>query len=194
MPNPPIAAFYVTAMIGGIASRSTTAATSFVSEMVPGEDRPNAVCSTARVTIAHHRTRARRGLLTVGYGWCFTVDWRRTSRDRGALDDAPVGLLRLAHSDDKSKGTVRTAIRYIAATPSLRISFVMLMVIGLLGYSFTVEPPSRRTLVARRRHRVHLPLHHLQRRCVGERARRSRTGSSSTCAMCSSARAFGIAP
>ena len=80
--------------------------------------------------------------MTVGYGWCFTVDAASYLFVIVALwMMRPSELLRLPHSDDKSKGTVRTAIRYIAATPSLRISFVMLMVIGTLGYNLTVELP-----------------------------------------------------
>jgi hypothetical protein len=44
-------------------------------------------------------------------------------------------------SPDKAKGAVRTAVRYIARTPSLRIAFIMLMVIGTLGYNLNVELP-----------------------------------------------------
>ncbi len=146
MPNPPIAAFYVTAMIGGVAlAFDNPLRRSFVSEMVPGEDRPNAVALySAIVNASRIIGPALAGVLvvTVGYGWCFTVDAASYLFVIVALwMMRPSELLRLAHSDDKSKGTVRTAIRYIAATPSLRISFVMLMVIGTLGYNLTVELP-----------------------------------------------------
>ena len=81
-------------------------------------------------------------VVTVGYGWCFTVDAASYVFVIVALwMMRPSELLRLEHSAEKAKGTVRTAVRYIAATPSLRIAFVMLMVIGTLGYNLNVELP-----------------------------------------------------
>lgn len=49
-------------------------------------------------------------------------------------------LLKPLHSE-RQKGAVRAAIRYILATPSLRIAFVILIIIGTLGYNFNVELP-----------------------------------------------------
>jgi hypothetical protein len=52
----------------------------------------------------------------------------------------PSELVKVPHLEH-AKGSVRTAVRYIVDMPSLRIAFVMLMVIGTLGYNLNVELP-----------------------------------------------------
>ena len=78
MPNPPIAAFYMIAAFGGIAVVfDNPLRRSFVTEMVPKEDRPNAVALySAIVNASRIFGPALAGVLvvTVGYGWCFAVD------------------------------------------------------------------------------------------------------------------------
>jgi hypothetical protein len=81
-------------------------------------------------------------VVTVGYGWCFTVDAASYVFVIIALWMMhPAELLRVSVPTEKAKGAVRAAVRYIAQTPSLRIAFVMLMVIGTLGYNLNVELP-----------------------------------------------------
>src|SRR6478609_5476014 len=109
MPHPPIAGFYVIAVVGGVAlAFDNPLRRSFVTEMVPGEDRPNAVALySAIVNASRIIGPALAGVLvvTVGYGWCFTVDAASYLFVIVALwMMRPSELLRLAHSDDKSKG------------------------------------------------------------------------------------------
>lgn len=145
MPNPPLAAFYMTAAAGGVAlAFDNPLRRSFVTEMVPAVDRPNAIALySAIVNASRIFGPALAGLLvvTVGYGWCFALDTGSYVFVIGALwMMRPAELLRVP-VPAKANGAVRTAIRYIAATPSLRIAFVMLMVVGTLGYNLNVELP-----------------------------------------------------
>jgi MFS family permease len=146
MPNPPLPALYVTAMAGGVAlAFDNPLRRSFVTEMVPGEDRPNAVALySAIVNASRIIGPALAGVLvvTVGYGWCFAVDAASYVFVLVALwMMRPDELVRFAKPPEKVKGAVRSAVRYIAQTPSLRIAFVMLIVVGTLGYNLNVELP-----------------------------------------------------
>jgi MFS family permease len=146
MPNPPLGAIYVVAMTGGIAlAFDNPLRRSFVTEMVPGEDRPNAVALySAIVNASRVFGPALAGVLvvTVGYGWCFTADAASYVFVLTALwMMRPAELLRVHRSTEKSESGVRAALRYIAQTPSLRIAFIMLIVVGTLGYNLNVELP-----------------------------------------------------
>jgi len=145
MPNPPLAALYATAMAGGIAlAFDNPLRRSFVTEMVPRTDRPNAVALySAIVNASRIFGPALAGVLvvTVGYGWCFTVDAASYVFVLLALWMMRPDELHRVIAPEKAKGAVRSAVRYIVAMPSLRIAFVMLMVVGTLGYNLNVELP-----------------------------------------------------
>jgi MFS family permease len=145
MPNPSLAGFYVIAAVGGVAlAFDNPLRRSFVSEMVPADDRPNAVALySAIVNASRIFGPALAGVLvvTVGYGWCFAADAASYVFVLAALWlMRPAELLRSA-KPAQVKGAVRSGVRYIARTPSLRIAFVMLMVVGTLGYNLNVELP-----------------------------------------------------
>lgn len=77
MPNPP-PAFYMLAIIGGILlSFDNPLRRSFVPEMVRQDDIANAVVLNS-IVINTSRifgpTLAGLLIVTVGYGWCFTID------------------------------------------------------------------------------------------------------------------------
>ena len=78
MPHAPLGAFYVTAAVGGcLLAFDNPVRRTFVNEMVPVEDVPNAVTLySAMVNISRIVGPAIAGVLivTVGYGWCFTID------------------------------------------------------------------------------------------------------------------------
>jgi MFS family permease len=145
MPNPPLGALYATAAVGGIAlAFDNPLRRSFVTEMVPGEDRPNAVALySAIVNASRIFGPALAGVLvvSVGYGWCFAVDAASYLFVLAALWMMRPSELLKVPPQEKAKGAVRTAIRYIADTPSLRIAFVMLMVVGTLSYNLNVTLP-----------------------------------------------------
>ena len=145
MHHPPLAALYVTAAAGGtLLAFDNPLRRSFVTEMVPAEDRPNAVVLYSLiVNVARIFGPALAGVLavTVGYGWCFSVDAASYLVVLGALwMMRPVELRRLAPRP-RAKGDIRAGLRYVAGNPNLWVSFVMLGAVGMLAYNFTVTLP-----------------------------------------------------
>lgn len=145
MPHPPLGGLYALAVGGGILlAFDNPLRRSFVTEMVPAEDRPNAVVLySVIVNVARIFGPALAGLLvvTVGYGWCFTVD---AGSYLAVL--ACIALMRTVelHRPPRRPRTtreVRAGLRYVLSLPSLWISFIMLAVIQMLAYNFTVTLP-----------------------------------------------------
>ncbi len=145
MHHPPLAAFYVTAMAGGVLlAFDNPLRRSFVTEMVPAEDVPNAVVLYSMiVNISRIFGPALAGLLvvTVGFGWCFTVDAVSYLVVLLALWMMRPSELRRTPIPPRTKGQIRAGIRYVADTPNLRIPFIMLGIVGVLGYNFNVTLP-----------------------------------------------------
>jgi MFS family permease len=145
MHHPPLAALYVTAAAGGtLLAFDNPLRRSFVTEMVPAEDRPNAVVLYSLiVNVARIFGPALAGVLavTVGYGWCFSVDAASYLVVLAALwMMRPAELRRLAPRP-RAKGDIRAGLRYVADNPNLWVSFVMLGAVGMLAYNFTVTLP-----------------------------------------------------
>jgi MFS family permease len=145
MHHPPILGLYALAILGGFfLAFDNPIRRSFVSEMVPREQIPNAVVLYSLVVnISRIFGPALAGVLivTAGYGWCFTLD---------ALSYLVVifCIIRMRPSElfsqpiaAKTKGAVRDGIRYVKDTPLLWISFIMLAMIGVFSYNFTVTLP-----------------------------------------------------
>ncbi len=145
MPHPPLPALYITATAGGVLlAFDNPLRRSFVTEMVTPEDRPNAVALySAIVNTSRIFGPALAGLLvvTVGFGWCFTVDAISYIFVIAALwMMRPADLFRVA-IPERTKGAVRAGMRYVWHHRNLRVAFVTLAVIGTLGYNLTVELP-----------------------------------------------------
>ena len=145
MPHPPLGALYAIAAAGGVMlAFDNPLRRSFVTEMVPREDRPNGVALySAIVNTSRIFGPALAGLLvvTVGYGWCFTIDAASYIFVLVALwMMRPAELFRTV-IPERAKGAVRAGLRYVARMPHLRISFITLAVIGTLGYNLNVELP-----------------------------------------------------
>jgi len=145
LPHPPLAGLYGLAAFGGmLLSLDNPLRRSFVSEMVPPADLPNAVVLYSTiVNLSRIFGPSLAGLLvvTLGFGWCFTVD---------ALSYVAVILcLLLMHPEDLHRqapdqgrsGGVRDGVRYAWSVPTLRVAFAMLAAITMLGYNFTVTLP-----------------------------------------------------
>ena len=143
--NPPVIAFYIVATVGGVLlAFDNPLRKSFVSEMVPKSDIPNAVVLYSTiVNISRIFGPALAGILvvTVGYAWCFIID--------AISYVAVIACLWLMHTHElqtllikpKSKGEIRDSFRYVMSMPVLWISFIMLAVIGSLAYNFTITLP-----------------------------------------------------
>jgi MFS family permease len=144
-PHAPLAAFYVTAAVGGcLLAIDNPVRRSFVNEMVELDQVPNAVTLySAMVNISRIAGPAIAGLLivTVGFGWCFTIDAISYVTVLIALSMMRPAELRRVPVTPRAPGQIRAGLKYIAQVPDLWITFAMLLIIGTLSYNFTVVFP-----------------------------------------------------
>ncbi len=144
-PGSPTWAFFVVALAGGcMLAFDNPARRSFVNEMVTQEHVTNAVTLySAMVNLSRLVGPAIGGLLvvSVGYGWCFTADAVSYLVVLAALVAMRSEDLRRGPVTPRGRGQIREGIRYVRATPILRVSFLMLLIVGTLSYNFTVTFP-----------------------------------------------------
>lgn len=120
MHNAPLAAFYGIAVAGGtLLALDNPVRRSFVNEMVPTDDIPNAVTLySAMNSMARIAGPAIAGLLivTVGYGWCFTV----------AVGAAGLGA----------------AMLVLSAVPSVALAFLVVTLVGAASVAYMTATTS----------------------------------------------------
>ena len=145
MSDPPLIAFYITALAGGIfLAFDNPARRSFVSEMVPPEDVQNAVTlNTAVMTSSRIFGPALAGVLvvTAGYGWAFTVDAITYLAVLAGLWMMRPQELYPVPRTAKAKGQVRDGLRYVRTVPELWVPMVMVAIIGTFTFNFGVTLP-----------------------------------------------------
>jgi MFS family permease len=145
MPRPPLAGLYLLAGLGGILlSFDNPLRRSFVAEMVPAGDIANAVVLYSTiVNLSRIFGPALAGLLvvTVGYGWCFTLDAASYIAVLACLVMMRPSELYRQAAPPRTAGAVREGLRYVRSVPELWISFVMLAAISMLAYNFNVTLP-----------------------------------------------------
>jgi MFS family permease len=143
--NAPLPAFYGIAVAGGVLlALDNPVRRTFVNEMVATDEVPNAVTLySAMNSMARIAGPAIAGLLivTVGYGWCFTVDAVSYVAVLTALAMMRVAELLPLPMTPRGAGQVRAGLKYIAGVPDLWITFVMLLLIGTMSYNFAVVFP-----------------------------------------------------
>ncbi len=117
---------------------------SFVSEMVAPDAIPNAVVLYSTVVnISRVFGPALAGLLivTLGYGWCFSIDAASYIAVLICLFMMRDHELHRRPPQPRHGGEVREGLRYVRRTPTLWVSFIMLAAIGTLAYNFNVTLP-----------------------------------------------------
>ena len=146
MPHTSLGGLYTLAIISGIIlAFDNPLRRSFVTEMVQEEDVPNAiVLYSTIVNVSRIFGPALAGLLvvTLGYGWCFTID-------AASYIAVIVCIVMMIQNDlhrqplrPKTKGDVREGIRYILSIPvlslilymgrsALSLSFILFLVVEL---------------------------------------------------------------
>jgi MFS family permease len=145
MHNAPVAAIYIVAVFGGIATAfDNPARRAYVVEMVPEANVQNAVSlNSALMTGSRVVGPALAGLLitTVGYGWTFATD--------GLSYLAVIlGLLMMRARENRphlitprGKGQVREGLRYVRTMPELWVPLVMMAIVGTFAFNFQTIMP-----------------------------------------------------
>jgi MFS family permease len=145
LPHPPLIGLYMLATIGGVLlSFDNPFRRSFVSEMVPAAEIPNAVVLYSTiVNISRIFGPALAGLLvvTLGFGWGFTIDAVSYIAVLIAIFMMRTEELHRSTHKPGTTGSIREGMRYVFSMPVLWISFVMLFLIGTLAYNFNVTLP-----------------------------------------------------
>jgi MFS family permease len=144
-PGAPLWSFYAVAFAGGVVlAFDNPTRRAFVSEMVPEDGVQNAVSlNAALMTSSRIIGPALAGLLTVtvGSGWCFTVDGLSYIAVLASLLMMRRSELRTPPAAARERGQVRAGFRYVRRTPDLWIPLVMLAVIGTFTFNFSVVLP-----------------------------------------------------
>jgi MFS family permease len=141
-PHTPIAALYALAIFGGVLlAFDNPLRRSFVSEMVPPADIPNAVVLYSLiVNVARMIGPAIAGVLvvTLGYGWGFSIDAATYLVVLLCIVMMRPAELHRLPPRPRTKGEIRDGLRYVMSEPVLWVGFVMLIAIGMLSYNFNV--------------------------------------------------------
>jgi MFS family permease len=145
MPHPSVVALYAVAAAGGIVlALDNPLRRSFVTEMVREEDIGNAVVLYSTVVnVSRVFGPALAGLLivTLGYGWCFTIDAATYIAVIFCIVIMRASELHRQPPKARTKAEVREGLRYMRSLPVLWITFAMLAAIGTFAYNFNVTLP-----------------------------------------------------
>lgn len=143
--RPPLAAVYAVALVGGmVLAVDVVARRAFVVELVEPELVTNAVSLNTAIqtsSVAIGTTLAGLLVPVIGYAWCFTVD--------ACSYLAPIAALLLMTGDQirrstplaRAPGQVRSALRYVRATPALWLPLAMAGLIGTFAMNLQVVLP-----------------------------------------------------
>jgi MFS family permease len=143
--HPPLAGIFALAFTSGLLiTFDNPARRSFVAELVPETEVQNAVSlSTALMTSARVVGPALGGILiaTSGFGWCFALDGLSYVAVLLALWRIDSSEVRRPARVERAKGQVRAGFRHVRSVPVLRVSFVMIAIVGCLTLNFNVVLP-----------------------------------------------------
>jgi MFS family permease len=117
---------------------------SFISEMVPAADLPNAVTlNSVALNIARVFGGALGGAIAaaLGLALCFTCNAVSFAAVLISLAAMRKSELLPARQVSREKGQVRQGLRYVRSAPELLIPLVMIAVIGTLAWEFQVTLP-----------------------------------------------------
>ncbi len=117
---------------------------SFVIEMVGSEYLSNAVGLNSTVfTSARVVGPALAGLLiaTVGIAWCFLINAASYLVVIAGLRAMDPDQLHRSEPAQRGKGQLREGLRYVWSTPILRLSLLLMTVVGTLAFNFRVLLP-----------------------------------------------------
>ncbi|HWG74630.1 MAG TPA: MFS transporter [Acidimicrobiales bacterium] len=116
----------------------------FVGEMVGRDQLRNAVTlNSVMVNLARAVGPAIAGVLIagVGIGWCFVINSFSFVFVLAGLEAMHADELMPAPRPERAKGQLLEGFRYVARTPVLRDSLLMMGLVGCLAYEFQVTLP-----------------------------------------------------
>jgi len=117
---------------------------SFISELVPPDDLPNAVTlNSVSMNIARVFGAALGGVVAavLGLALCFGLNAVSFAAVLASLAAMRVADLFPARRVSREPGQIRQGLRYVRGTPELLIPLVMIAVIGALAWEFPVSLP-----------------------------------------------------
>jgi MFS family permease len=117
---------------------------SFISEMVPPDDLPNAVTlNSVAMNLARVFGAAAGGVLvsTLGLALCFACNAISFVAVIASLAAMNAALLYPARPVRKRPGQIREGLRYVRETPELLIPLLMIALVGTLAWEFQVTLP-----------------------------------------------------
>jgi MFS family permease len=117
---------------------------SFISEMVPPDDLPNAVTlNSVSLNLARIFGAAVGGVLAavLGLALCFTCNALSFGAVLLSLAAMNGALLYPAKPVKKMPGQIRAGLRYVRETPELLIPLLMIALVGTLAWEFQVTLP-----------------------------------------------------
>jgi MFS family permease len=117
---------------------------SFISEMVPLDDLPNAVTlNSVSMNLARVFGAAVGGVLAavLGLALCFTCNALSFCAVLLSLAAMNAALLYPAKPVKKMPGQIKAGLRYVRETPELLIPLLMIALVGMLAWEFQVTLP-----------------------------------------------------
>jgi MFS family permease len=145
LPHPSLFALYALAAFGGVLlAFDNPLRRSFVPEMVPKDDLPNAVVLYSTiVSVSQIFGPALAGLIatTLGFGWCFALDAASYLAVIAGILMMRAGELFTAPRAPRAPRAVREGLRYVLSVRDLWLSFAMFAVIGIFSFNFRVALP-----------------------------------------------------
>ena len=131
---------YLLAFGLGLASAvDTPVRQAFVSEMVPGEDLPNAVSlNSATFNSARILGPAAAGvaIAAVGTGWVFAANALSYVAVLGGLAAMRTGELHPSRRVERARGQLREGLAYVRRRPDLLVPIALVFVVGTFGLNF----------------------------------------------------------
>jgi len=117
---------------------------SFISEMVPPDDLPNAVTlNSVSVNLARVFGAAVGGVLAavLGLALCFACNAISFAAVLASLAAMNAALLYPARPVKRRPGQIRDGLRYVRETPELLVPLLMIALVGTLAWEFQVTLP-----------------------------------------------------
>lgn len=145
LPHPPLVVLYAVALVGGVVlAFDNPLRRSFVPEMVAPEDLPNAIVlysTIVQASLIFGPALAGFLAVTVGFGWCFTLDAASYVAVIGALVAMRARELHRQPPPPRTGREVREGLRYVLSVPDLWISYAMFAVVTLFAFNMRVMLP-----------------------------------------------------